>query len=124
VICPYCNTKAQFMSSREFYGKDYKTNLYVCYPCDARVGTHGKGKKALGTMANKKLRALRMAAHGEFDPMWKNRKRKKNQARRNAYKWLQEQMNLSKEEAHIGRFNEEQCFELLRIMREKNAQQN
>jgi len=109
------------MSSWEFYGKDYKTNLYVCYPCDARVGTHGKGKKALGTMANKKLRALRMAAHGAFDPMWKNRKRKKNQARRNAYKWLQEQMNLSKYEAHIGRFNEEQCFELLKIMRERNA---
>jgi hypothetical protein len=117
--CPYCNNKAEFISSKEFYGKCYGTNLYVCRPCDARVGAHRKGNKPLGTMANKKLRALRMACHEAFDPMWK-RKRKQNVRRREAYKWLQNEMGLTKREAHIGKFNEEQCFKLLRLIQERN----
>ncbi|MBN6206237.1 hypothetical protein JYK21_07220 [Ralstonia pickettii] len=114
VICPYCKKEAEFVTSNQFYGKDYGTNLYVCHPCDARVGTHGKGKQPLGTMANKQLRALRMACHEAFDPMWKRGKR------REAYSWLQEVMGLSKKDAHIGKFDEKQCFKLLRILQEKN----
>lgn len=101
------------MTSKQFYGKNYGTNLYVCKPCDARVGTHGKGKTPLGTMANKKLRALRNAAHRGFDPLWKS----KRMSRRNAYKWLRDKMDLTSKEAHIGKFNEEQCLQLLKILR-------
>lgn len=119
VICPYCNNGAEFVTSKNFYGKDYGSNLYVCYQCDARVGTHGKGKTPLGTMANKKLRALRKTCHQVFDKTWKYKKPKQF-ARKSAYQWLQKEMNLTPEEAHIGKFNEEQCLELLKIMSDKN----
>lgn len=113
--CPYCNKKAEFLSSKEFYGQNYGTNLYVCRPCNARVGTHGKGRKPLGTMANHRLRVLRRICHRKFDPMWKY-KRKQNWSRHNAYKWLQKEMRLSPEEAHIGMFDEEKCRELIKIL--------
>ncbi|MFJ8103369.1 zinc-finger-containing protein [Lysinibacillus sp. NPDC096212] len=71
MICPYCQTQAEFISSKDFYGTNYRTNLYVCRPCDARVGTHGRGKTPLGTMANAELRELRKLCHARFDVRWK-----------------------------------------------------
>lgn len=112
MICPYCNERAEFISSKDFYGTDYKTNLYVCEPCDARVGTHKGSKTPLGTMANEKLRKLRKRCHLAFDPKWKSGK----MTRTNAYRWLQQEMNLTPEEAHIGMFDEERCLKLLEIL--------
>src|SRR5690625_3916722 len=100
MICPYCNNQAEFLTSKEFYGQDYGTNLYVCHPCDARVGTHGKGKTPLGTMANHRLRVLRRICHRKFDPMWKYKGRGRQRARSQAYYWLQNVMDLSPQEAH------------------------
>ncbi len=100
------------MSSKEFYGTDYGTNLYVCLPCDARVGTHRNSKTPLGTLANAALRDLRMQCHKIFDRKWKCGK----MSRKKAYKWLQKAMGLSEEKAHIGMFNENQCKKLLQIL--------
>ena len=111
IVCPYCDQEAKFMSSKEFYGKDYKSNLYVCKPCDAYVGTHGESKKALGSLANKELRAKRMEVHRLFDPLWKGRWKK--MSRSEAYTWLRDQMGLSYEEGHIGMFNIDQCNEII-----------
>ena len=105
--CPYCDQPALFLSSKEYYGKDYGSNLYLCRPCDAYVGTHGKGKTPLGTMANAQVRQWRKSAHSIFDPMWKGRK--KFMSRSRAYLWMQEVMNLPPDQAHIGMFDEEQC---------------
>lgn len=118
--CPYCNKQAEFLSSKEFYGKNYGTNLYVCRPCDARVGTHGKGKRPLGTMANHKLRVLRRMCHRRFDPIWMYKRNK--WARTNAYQWLQREMDLSPQEAHIGMFNEEQCRKLIKILNKRKRE--
>lgn len=112
MLCPYCNNQADFISSKEFYGTDYGTNLYVCRPCDARVGTHGRSEKPLGTMANTRLRELRMQCHKYFDRKWKLGE----MSRSKAYEWLQNAMNLTAKEAHIGMFNELQCEELLQIL--------
>lgn len=116
MICGYCNNEAEFMSSKEFYGQDYGVNMYVCRPCDAYVGTHGKGKTPLGTLANKRLRSMRKTAHSIFDPLWKGKYRK--MGRGNAYQVMQELMNLPPEKAHIGMFNEEQCQELIQKLKE------
>lgn len=107
--CPYCNEVAEFLTSKEFYGRDYGTNIYVCKPCDAYVGTNGNTKKALGTLAKRELRELRKRAHFLFDPLWRQKKMTRNEA----YKWLQKNMDLSPDKAHIGMFNEEQCKELI-----------
>lgn len=119
MLCPYCKKQAEFISSKDFYGRDYGTNLYVCRPCDARVGTHGKSNKPLGIMANHRLRVLRKICHRKFDPLWNNKRSK--WARHNAYKWLQEVMELTPEQAHIGMFNEEQCRKLIKILNQKET---
>src|SRR5690625_1533178 len=115
MICPYCKEKAEFFTSTEFYGQDYGNNVYVCRPCDARVGTHKRSKTPLGTMANAQLRDLRMQCHKHFDRKWKSG----NMSRSKAYVWLQDAMNLTQKQAHIGMFNESQCKELLKILNVK-----
>lgn len=114
--CPYCTGPVEFLSSKQFYGKDYGTNVYVCYPCDAYVGTHGKGKTPLGTLANKPLRQLRMTAHSIFDPIWKGKFRKMGRA--GAYRLMQRLMNLPPEKAHIAMFDEDQCRLLISKIKE------
>ncbi|MET3657876.1 zinc-finger-containing protein [Sporosarcina psychrophila] len=111
VICPYCDKSAVFTTSKEFYGKDFRTNLYVCLPCDARVGTHGRGRTPLGTLANGRLRNLRKMCHARIDSLWRG----KRTSRRKVYARLQRAMSLSSEEAHIGMFDEEQCMKLITI---------
>ncbi|TYS14325.1 hypothetical protein FZC78_19300 [Rossellomorea vietnamensis] len=113
VACPYCGNNAKFITSKEFYGKDYGTNLYSCRPCDAYVGTHGRSKTPLGTLANRSLREMRKRTHASFDPLWKSRR----MSRSEAYQWISEVMQLPPEKAHIGMFNEKQCFELLKHIR-------
>lgn len=117
--CPYCHKQAEFITSKQFYGRDYGTNLYVCRQCDARVGTHGKGKEPLGTMANHKLRVLRKICHGKFDPRW-NYSKNRQRARSRAYGWLQKEMKLTPQEAHIGMFDEEQCRKLIKLLNKNN----
>ncbi|MDP4087365.1 MAG: zinc-finger-containing protein [Bacillota bacterium] len=111
--CPYCGKTALFMSSKDFYGKDFGSNMYVCKSCDAYVGTHGNSKAPLGTMANAQLRSLRKAAHSLFDPLWKGRK----MSRDGAYRWLQDNMNLPADKAHIGMLNDDQCKELIQKLK-------
>ena len=115
--CPYCKSEAEFITSKEFYGRDYGTNLYLCRPCNAYVGTHGNSKKALGTMANVTLRALRKACHQQFDRLWRGKC--KRMSRSKAYVWLQQNMDLTSEKAHIGMFDELQCQQLLKILKNK-----
>lgn len=115
VVCPYCGKEAQFKTSKEFYGRDYGTNIYVCFLCDAYVGTHGRSKTPLGTMANRELREMRKHAHSVFDPLWRGRK----MSRTKAYKWMQSVMGLSPDKAHIGMFNEDQCWKLIKHVRER-----
>lgn len=118
--CPYCNKEAEFLSSKEFYKKDYGTNLYLCRPCDAYVGTHGDSEKPLGTMANKELRKMRMEVHKAFDSLWKGRWRR-FPSRSEAYRWMREQMGLSYEDGHIGMFNVGQCERLVKLVKQFKA---
>lgn len=108
-VCPYCNKPATFSTSLQFYGKNYGTNVYHCDDCDARVGTHGKGKRALGTLANKELRDLRMTCHRLIDPYWRTKK----MSRRRVYERLAAFMEISAQEAHIAMFNEDQCRKVI-----------
>lgn len=94
---------------------DYGTNLYVCRPCDARVGTHRRSKKPLRTLANAELREMRTRCHAVFDRLWKS----KEMTRGQAYKWIQKVMNLSSDDAHIGMFDMKQCQELLHHLKIK-----
>lgn len=105
VLCPYCGDDTEFITSEAFYGRDYGTNIYVCWPCDAYVGTHKGSKTALGTPADEALREARKKAHRAVDYFWKTRK----ESRSSTYRWIQAYLGLTPQEAHIGMFNLEQC---------------
>lgn len=110
IQCQYCNTAATLVSSFTFYGRDYGTNLWVCYPCEAYVGTRGNTATPLGTLAKKELRELRKQTHQLIDSYWKTGR----MTRTMMYQKIQTIMGLSEEDAHVGKFNEEQCKELMR----------
>lgn len=115
--CPYCGKEAAYMSSYAFYGRDYGTNVYVCYPCDAYVGTHKGSSRPLGTMANAETRAWRKAAHSMFDALWKHKK----MSRTTAYHWMAKEMGLPSEKAHIGMMTAEQCMTLIGKVKKKRG---
>jgi len=122
IKCPYCGRFALLKDSSVVYGKSYG-NIYICenYPkCDAFVGVHKLNNKPLGSLANQYLRGLRKECHSKFDTLWlkdnQNYYNKKKQ-RSKAYKWLQNCMGISSNKAHIAKFNEEQCLELLNYLK-------
>lgn len=120
--CPYCGNKARKTTGKELFPhrpKLAKNRFFWCKPCDARVGCHDvKGHKYVpfGSMANKELRNLRQQAHRAFDPIWKAENRKVN--RFEAYGMLAARMGITREECHIGMFNEEQCLKVVEVMKD------
>jgi len=56
-----------------------------------------------------------MAAHAEFDKLWKN----KHMSRKNAYKWLRRQLDLASEDCHIKEFDAETCNRVVTLVHRK-----
>ncbi len=121
--CPYCGNNARKTFGKELWPHRkslWKKKLFVCKPCDARVGCHdtkGFKWKPFGVMANAALRGLRMRAHAAFDPIW----RIGGKSRSDAYQWLADGMGMDKKETHIGMFNEEQCRKVIELCRSTKA---
>lgn len=119
VECGYCGSVADLFNGMMIYPHRLdleKVAGYVCPNCSASVGTHKGNFKPLGTLANKRLKALRQEAHRMFDPLWKNGA----MSRTGAYQWLQGAMGLSAEQAHIAMLDELQCMELIELLREQS----
>lgn len=110
-ICPYCSNQAKLIPSSEFYSSGINYGfLYICTPCDARVGTHKNTAhlpepKPLGSMANAELRSARNQTHEAFDQLW----RCKLMPRKEAYRWLADAMAITYGKCHIAMFNLAQC---------------
>lgn len=110
-ICPYCGASAVLRDSSEVYHKSFG-KVWVCsnYPkCNAYVGCHANTNIPLGSLANRKLRYLRLECHRKFDKLWKNGK----MHRITAYELLSRIFKIEK--PHIGDFTEEQCQKLLKV---------
>lgn len=127
-ICPYCGSAAVFnASSADYYsGRDFGP-LWACDPCEAWVGCH-KGKNiALGRLANKELRIWKKRAHDAFDPLWREKLRRRREergpeykvfyARGSGYKWLALQLGIDRSACHIGEFDVDQCKRVVEICR-------
>jgi hypothetical protein len=123
--CHYCNQPAEPVTGKEIYPRLqhlWQKHFWRCLPCEAYVGCHepnkgyGDGTRPLGILANATLRQLKMRVHEAFDPLWMA-KAKMN--RRQAYKWLAEQMGIPVYECHIGMFTPAQCFQAIRIIEER-----
>lgn len=117
VFCPYCGKRAEFVDSAEVYhGRSYGM-IYLCRPCDAYVGCHGRGDTPKGRLANAELRRWKIAAHNAFDPLWRFGPFRGQ--RNSAYAWLAEQMGLPKEKTHIGMFDVAQCQQVIQICKKE-----
>ncbi len=107
LVCPECGAAMRLRDSR--YGKFYGC---VRFPaCRATHGAHQTGKP-LGIPVNKETRELRIRAHEMFDLLWM----KKIMVRQEAYRWMQKKMKLTKEKAHIGCFDKQQCEQLMNLL--------
>lgn len=115
VICGYCGEQAKYTTTKEFFGRDYGYNLYVCHQCDARVGTHKGTTAPKGTLANERLRKMRQKCHILIDPYW----RKGKYTRKEVYERLSKAMDIPKEKTHIGMFDEQQCSQLIGFFEKK-----
>lgn len=114
VKCPYCGAQAVLRPACAVHGKRAKPGqyLYVCarYPiCDAYVGAHAKSLLPMGTLANGDLRHKRILAHKAFDQFQALGRMEKWQA----YKWLQAKFSLRIDQAHIAKFSEYMCDQLI-----------
>lgn len=115
-VCPYCSRPAKLVTSAEVYGasdKDFGM-FWLCRPCDAYVGTHKHSPThaPLGRLADKELRRWKQKAHAAFDPMWQ----RSGLTRSEAYQHLADIMDLPKKEAHIGKFDVEQCKKVVELI--------
>lgn len=121
IYCPYCGRQAEYVDTKEIYGKSYGM-AYLCRPCDAYVGVHDGTDQPLGSLANWELRRWRNRAHAAFDPLWQRGRFRRR--RNDAYAWLAEKMGLPKEETHIAMFNVPQCKQVIQIMNVERRQSN
>lgn len=113
VICGYCGGVAELADSAEVYWGHSYGYIYLCRPCGAWVGCHPNTMQPLGTLANAELRQWRNHAHASFDVLWRGPRAKMK--RQEAYAWLAEKLNLTKEECHIGLFTIEQCKRVVQV---------
>ena len=117
--CNVCDSEdVRIISTLQFYGKDYGTNLYVCRDCKARVGTHGRSETPKGSLADGYTRQWRNKAHQSFDPIWKG----KHMSRTQAYNWLSRMLTLPVEETHIGMFDAETCKKVVLLSNQKRQE--
>ena len=119
IKCPYCGSRA-FLRPASVINKteqpDAGAMFYVCarYPaCDAYVTAHTANHKPMGTLANRQLRQKRRIAHVVFSQLWQNELMSKKEA----YRWLQMQLGVDPEDAHIARFSDYRCEETIRLCR-------
>lgn len=118
MICDYCNNEAELVSGETIYPHRpdlYHLNIYHCAPCDAWVGCHRGTTKPLGRLANAELRQAKMEAHAAFDQLWKRTTPAGTFDRKGAYKWLAEQLGISRDDCHIGTFDVEQCRKVVEV---------
>ena len=104
IKCPYCGSRAVLCPESVVYGRetsDPEAKLYICarYPvCDAYVSAHRRSHLPMGTLAGKELRRKRIEAHTAFCRLW-------------------ESGLMQKAEAHIAKFSEFRCEEVIQLCR-------
>ncbi len=103
--CPECGAPMVLKPSK--FGQFYGCSRWAETKCPGSHGAHANGAP-LGTPANRATKDARIRAHEAFDTLWKSG----GMSRKAAYQWMRETMDLTKADAHIGQFTEQQCNDL------------
>lgn len=118
--CPECGARMVLRNS--VHGPFYGCRSYP--RCQATHGAHKATGQPLGVPADQATKRERMAAHTLFDQLWKGKilrgghRSHPDMDRGEAYAWMAAAMGLTKDEAHIGRFDAEQCQRLQALVQE------
>lgn len=113
-ICPFCGNKVIYTSNSLVYGKEYRNGkCYLCKNCYAYTGVHTGTDIAVGILANKEMRNLKIQCHDIFDKLWTN-----NKERNQLYKKLAERMNIDRKHCHFGHFDIKELQKALEILKE------
>jgi len=111
--CPYCGSAVHFRSADGIYkSNNGNAKLYVCskYPsCDSYVRVHPGTMTPVGSLANAKLRAIRVTAHKHFDKLHETGLMTKKEA----YAWLAFMLQSPMSQAHIGYQSEYYCNRII-----------
>ena len=106
-----CNGKVIFISNSFIYGREYGSGkMYYCTECGAYVGTHiPRPEEAFGILADEEMRELKKKCHSIFDEMWVHEKtlKQKKKARKSAYNWLADELQIPIENCHFGYFDKD-----------------
>ena len=114
-VCNLCGGKVKFVTNDAVYGKRYGSGYcYLCTKCGAYVGTHKpRPTEAMGILANKMMRELKVGCHDMFDALWKTQNE-----RRGCYHKLANRMGIPLSECHFGYFDLNQLIEAYKILQE------
>jgi len=106
--CPYCQGSVRLVTNDEIYrGRTYGNwpYAYLCDACGATVGVHPGTDLPLGTLADKALRAARNDAKAQFKQLMRLRALPRD----DAYKWLANELGMTKQVCHFAWFDLDQC---------------
>ena len=120
VNCPYCKKDAELVNGERIYPHRpdlFAKMFWLCEPCNAYVGTHSNSdnNKPLGRLANADLRRAKTAAHAAFDPLWKEG----YMSRTKAYAWLARRLHIHIQKCHIGMFDLDTCYRVIRHAKQR-----
>lgn len=113
LTCPEPSCPGRLVLKSGKYGPFYGCSKWASSRCPGGHGAHEDGSP-LGIPAPQKTRRARRLTHELFDKMW--REPDGYVTRGGAYRWLQLAMNMTADDAHIGRFTLEECRKLYRIL--------
>ncbi len=108
LACPEC--AAPLVARTSGYGPFWGCSRYPA--CKGSHGAHPDGTP-LGVPADAATKRARIEAHAAFDARWKAG----TMSRRAAYRWLADQLGLTRKECHIARFDAAQCARVVEVCR-------
>lgn len=115
-VCNICGSKVTYVPNARVYGRSYGSGwCYLCEGCGAYVGTHkARPRVAMGILADKRMRKLKMECHGLFDRTWAT-----SSERRERYARLADRMGIPVSECHFGYFDAPMLERALEILKEE-----
>lgn len=117
-VCNLCGGEVKLIPNSQIYnGRSYGSGFcYLCTECGAYVGTHRKRPfEAMGILADKDMRQMKMKCHEIFDQKWKDKKHK-HHARNLAYTRLAKKMGIDVDDCHFGYMDMEQLNKAYEIL--------
>lgn len=111
--CPDCGDKLVLKDGK--YGIFYGCVKWNETGCKGAHNCHKGTAEPLGIPADSETRAARKVAHEVFDSLWKD-KGLGRMSRKAAYEWMQKNLGLYEDDAHIAKLDKDGCEKLIKAV--------